>query len=285
MQHQYRSADVLDVLDIFPSKFDGSIKRKWRKCQVVQFSTYFIRVHFVGWDDKFDIWLHVLQEADRLAEFGQYTERTQVEESTREREFRSKLMEKGLEVVDVSPDGNCLFRSFALALYGDQDRHKEVREQCCDFMEENSATFKHICLEGESFAEYVSNMRKMATWGDDPEIRAMELLYDRPVEIYSCDLVGNSQNRDCTTPITINFTDFFPKDFKAVPIRLSFHGNNHYNFVKDTKSEPAPIMDFPHINEQRIRRHNMSSSAVDMAPMNAATPVSDPLPSILQEVV
>ena len=294
MHHQFRSGDVLDVLDIFESKVDGSMKRKWRKCQVLSFSTYFIRVHFVGWDDKYDVWLHTLQQADRLAPFGLYTERAQVEESAREREFRAKLMEAGLEVVDVSPDGNCLFRAFALAVYGDQERHKDVRGQCCDFMEENANTFQHICLEGESFSDYVATMRCAATWGDDPEIRAMEMLYDRPVAIYSCDLVGSEKDRDCTVPITINFAESFPKGFDAIPIRVSFHGNNHYNFVRNVKGPAAPLLENPHVNAQRIRRFNQSSagaspraSAHEPGPSLSSTTSSAAAraSAVLQEVV
>lgn len=40
--------------------------------------------------------------------------------------FREAMRRKGLSVVDVEPDGNCLFRSVSHQIYGDADRHNQV---------------------------------------------------------------------------------------------------------------------------------------------------------------
>lgn len=40
--------------------------------------------------------------------------------------FREAMRRKGLSVVDVEPDGNCLFRSVSHQIYGDVDRHVQV---------------------------------------------------------------------------------------------------------------------------------------------------------------
>lgn len=41
--------------------------------------------------------------------------------------FREAMRRKGLSVVDVEPDGNCLFRSVSHQIFGDAERHHQVR--------------------------------------------------------------------------------------------------------------------------------------------------------------
>lgn len=41
--------------------------------------------------------------------------------------FREAMRRNGLSVIDMEPDGNCLFRSISHQLYGDVERHHEVR--------------------------------------------------------------------------------------------------------------------------------------------------------------
>lgn len=41
--------------------------------------------------------------------------------------FREAMRRNGLSVIDMEPDGNCLFRSISHQLYGDVELHHEVR--------------------------------------------------------------------------------------------------------------------------------------------------------------
>lgn len=45
------------------------------------------------------------------------------------------LGSKGLRVVPVEGDGNCLFRSVSHQVYGDDSHHRLVRARCMDYME------------------------------------------------------------------------------------------------------------------------------------------------------
>lgn len=84
------------------------------------------------------------------------------------------------------------------------------------------------CENEEEFEKYVTARRKPVIegdgeWGDDPEIRAMEELFDRKIEIFS-------NKYSAKEPLPIHFTGSFPPVVrKRVPIRLSYHGGNHYN--------------------------------------------------------
>ncbi|KAH9249687.1 hypothetical protein BASA81_012483 [Batrachochytrium salamandrivorans] len=264
MQHQFKSDDVLDVLDYFPSKYDGRMLSKWRKCQIINVRPNYIRVTFCGWSTKFDLSLHVLEESHRLAEFGRYTERQQVEETQREVDFRKALrMRNGMQVIDVSPDGNCLFRAMSILLFGTQDQHGDIRTKVCEYLLSESARFElFLVAENDTgmeftFADYVKNMRKPGEWGGEPELRILEEIYDRPIEMYSCDLVGNEGDRDFTKPVAHYNDEEEEQACKGrEPLRLSFHGNNHYNAVvlinngAVTPKFPA----HPEVNEGKLKK-------------------------------
>mmetsp|Transcript_18605 Transcript_18605/g.34471 ORF Transcript_18605/g.34471 Transcript_18605/m.34471 type:complete len:560 (-) Transcript_18605:113-1792(-) len=226
--HSYEIGDVVDVLDIFRKKNSKKLGKKWRKCQIVKTENYFIRVSYVGWSKAFDEWIHVLEQVHRIAEFCSMTEQETKRRETAEKNFVKQLRKKkGLTVVPVSPDGNCLFRAVAFQVYGDPERHDVVRSDCIDYLEKNRDRFEPL-LEAGEFDAYLATKRTLGVWGDDPEVRAMEELYDRPIEVY---LV--SGDGSCIEPLKLHFEGDLPEAAltDVLPIRLSFHGDNHYNSV------------------------------------------------------
>ncbi|CAM9490096.1 unnamed protein product, partial [Choristocarpus tenellus] len=134
-------------------------------------------------------------------------------------------MGQGLIIMDIESDGNCLFRSVSHQIYGDVARHQQVRRQCVDHM------FKHKDRFGvfvaEDFHDYLSRIRQLCVWGDDLEIRALEELFDRPIEIFSSEA-------DNLAPMKIDF-HASSVDLDMAPIKLSYHGQSHYNSVHDRR--------------------------------------------------
>jgi hypothetical protein len=63
---------------------------------------------------------------------------TQVEETQREVDFRKAMLLKQMKIVDVSPDGNCLFRAMSVLLFGDQTHHNDIRNKVCDYLVEET---------------------------------------------------------------------------------------------------------------------------------------------------
>jgi OTU domain-containing protein 5 len=51
-----------------------------------------------------------------------------------EAEFVAKLQEEGLELRTIAGDGNCMFRTVADQVYGDEEMHEQVRACCLDYM-------------------------------------------------------------------------------------------------------------------------------------------------------
>ncbi|CAM9737471.1 unnamed protein product, partial [Sphacelaria rigidula] len=139
--------------------------------------------------------------------------------------FREAMRRKGLSVVDVEPDGNCLFRSVSHQIYGDVDRHVQVRKACVDHMQKHKSRFGMFVPE--DFRDYLYKIRQPGVWGDDLEIRALEEMFDRPIEIFSSDA-------EDLRPMKIDF-EASSLDGETAPIKLSYHGQSHYNSVRDVK--------------------------------------------------
>ena len=147
------------------------------------------------------------------------------EQSTQYDNYISGLQRHSLNVVSVAGDGNCLFRSVAHQVYGDDELHEVVRQNCMDHMAANADFFSRFAVGGmETFHLYVADMRKWGRWGDDPEIQAMSELYHRPVEIWAYDpQIGARKLR--TFHEATSATNPLP------PIRLSYYGGSHYDSV------------------------------------------------------
>lgn len=91
------------------------------------------------------------------------------DEAAADASFRDAMRRKGLSVVDVEPDGNCLFRSVSHQIYGDAERHYTVRKSCVEHMSKHKSRFG--VFVAEDFVDYLFRIRQPGVWGDDLEIR------------------------------------------------------------------------------------------------------------------
>eukprot|EP01097_Dermamoeba_algensis_P008212 TRINITY_DN537_c0_g1_i3.p1 TRINITY_DN537_c0_g1~~TRINITY_DN537_c0_g1_i3.p1 ORF type:complete len:198 (+),score=35.93 TRINITY_DN537_c0_g1_i3:367-960(+) len=117
----------------------------------------------------------------------------------------------------MGQDGNCLFRSVADQVYGDQEMHETVRRMCMDYMDKERDHFSQFVTE--DFNGYIARKRKDKCFGNNLEMQALAELFNRPIEVYSED-----------QPLNI-----FHSSYKTdnPPIRLSYHHGNHYNSIRD----------------------------------------------------
>eukprot|EP00388_Colpodella_angusta_P010145 GDKJ01026545.1.p1 GENE.GDKJ01026545.1~~GDKJ01026545.1.p1 ORF type:complete len:435 (-),score=103.57 GDKJ01026545.1:60-1364(-) len=131
-------------------------------------------------------------------------------------ELEDELENSGLYVKRIQGDGNCLFRSFADQLTGEEDRHHEFRSSAVSHIREN-ASFFGMWL-GEDLEDYLSEMQSSGTWGGQIEIHALSQMYRVNV------LVHQDQPK---TWLMENF------DAKVYPcVQISYHGHSHYNSVR-----------------------------------------------------
>ncbi|XP_040579148.1 OTU domain-containing protein 5 [Lepeophtheirus salmonis] len=138
----------------------------------------------------------------------------------KDRKFERSMKKKGYIIKKIKEDGNCLFRSVADLIFGDEEIHKAVRNQCMDYISQNGDYFSQYVTE--DLANYVERKRFLGVQGNHLEIQAFSEMYNRPIHIY------------CYSAEPINiFQNINKTDQVNTPIRLCYHRNVHYNCLVD----------------------------------------------------
>lgn len=136
----------------------------------------------------------------------------------------------------MDSDGNCLFRSVADQLNGDESMHAIYRAEAVQYILDNKEMYTPFIEDDETIEQYCNDMRKDGIWGGQLEMNAMAYCFNFNVIIHQVD--NPSIVQVFNEPIT-----------KFPTIHLSFHLNEHYNSVRrgdDTciRGE-SPIQAFP----------------------------------------
>ena len=160
-------------------------------------------------------------------------------------EGRNPLVGKELtnyfDITDVSADGNCLFRSMAVALQRPENQHKAYRRLAVEHIFRHTADFETV-YQGNvpaylySMSETARYPEDKARWGGSPEILALSRILKREIIVYACTF-------DSPTAWELNRTVLFVQQhamgdgpFKppreAVPIYIANQGGNHYVCLK-----------------------------------------------------
>lgn len=176
--------------------------------------------------------------------------------------YKKALEDQRLTLVPVSGDGNCLFRSVAHQIYGDENLHNIVRQKCMDYMESEIDFFSQFIIGGrEAFHLYVQAKRMNACWGDDPEIEAICEMYNRPAEIWAYDaksgakklrtfhesVVHSATNTSSSSSANTTVSAFSmnsPSTHSSAllqPMRLSYYGGGHYDSIVDIRHDEQVV--------------------------------------------
>ncbi|KAL3090932.1 hypothetical protein niasHS_007307 [Heterodera schachtii] len=151
--------------------------------------------------------------------------------------IRQILDEKALELVEVSPDGDCLYSAVAhqanVSGLGKFSAF-EIRRMAADYMQQNREDFLPFLanengemFKDEQFDEYCSKVARMCTsggtWGGEPELRALSCVLRCPIEVLHAD------------GATIKFGEVF----SGHPLIVTYHKfaytlGEHYNSTKPT---------------------------------------------------
>ena len=93
-------------------------------------------------------------------------------------------------MLQISPDGNCLFRAIAHQLYNDQELFREIRHAVTEYMtterERFAPHFESMEANDKDFEAYLDRMRLAGQWGGAVEILAAEELFDRYASTCEC---------------------------------------------------------------------------------------------------
>ena len=131
-----------------------------------------------------------------------------------------KLENIGYDIIVVRGDGNCLFRSVAEQLEGNEEYYQKYREICADYMINNKEVFIPFLEDNTSIDEYIEKISKDGEWGGNLEIYALSMALEVNFCIYipdkPCSVVKNWEN---------------PKK----NIFLIYHNGKHYNSLRKYK--------------------------------------------------
>ena len=86
--------------------------------------------------------------------------------------LRYRMHKHGLQPLDVGGEGDCLFKSISHQLYGDSNRHVEIRATAVRFLCDNPDRFIESVV-GTSWIQYLCNMSHQGTWADNIVIQVI----------------------------------------------------------------------------------------------------------------
>jgi hypothetical protein len=144
-----------------------------------------------------------------------------------ERNFEEQMAQRGLHIRQMAKDGNCLCRCVSDRVYGDADMHDVARRLCMDHMEKERDHFSQYVTQ--DFDAYISRKRRDGTFGNHIEMQALSEIFSRPIEVYA-----RSEQ-----PIN-TFQSSEGASSDVPPLRLSYHGRNHYNVRTLAACLPLP---------------------------------------------
>uniref|UniRef100_A0AC34RI09 OTU domain-containing protein n=1 Tax=Panagrolaimus sp. JU765 TaxID=591449 RepID=A0AC34RI09_9BILA len=145
------------------------------------------------------------------------------------------LSDRKLAIVDIAPDGDCLFNALAhqLSINGIDLTGENIRTQVADYIREHSNDFLPFLTDdnGEKltksgFKEYCAMIQAPShlggIWGGAPELRATSQIFKKKIEIIQPD----------------NQLTVFGEDFKGKPLVITYHRfaynlGEHYNSTVD----------------------------------------------------
>ena len=129
-----------------------------------------------------------------------------------ERSFRKFLEEKGYLIKEIPADGNCLFRSIAHQLAGDDCNHNFYRSLAVVHMKARKSHFEGFIYDfgfDGTFEEYLNSMAEDGEWGGQNELVALSTVLNCKIillkETKETIVVNTSQNNNDTKTLHLAF--------------------------------------------------------------------------------
>lgn len=215
---------------------------EWRWAEIIEIAYDMVCVRYYNDEDSSvngtEEWINMITEGYRLRPHGSITDIESEEERKRKEEdelFIDALSNVGWKVIPTNRDGNCLFSAVAFLIYGDVLYHSRVRAEIVQYIIENMNYFGPIIEAFDyTFDNYINLVSRNTEWGGYIELIACEEVYDRKIEIFHSEdyyFKGILESRG------IHFHDEIPQSvtesslYIITPLRLSYHGSNHYASV------------------------------------------------------
>ncbi|XP_069504283.1 OTU domain-containing protein 1 [Ambystoma mexicanum] len=166
----------------------------------------------------------------------------------------SYLQHKGRYRFNIIPDGNCLYRAISKAMFGEQSKHKQLREQTVYHVADHLEEFNPL-IEGDA-GHFLIGAAQDGAWAGYPELLAMSQMLN--VNIY----LTTGGRPECPTVSTmVHYLG--PDDPSRPSIWLSWLSNGHYDAVFDC---PLPNPEYENWRKQtQVQRQRDEDLAKSMA--------------------
>lgn len=169
-------------------------------------------------------------------------------------EFRTSLQAKGLELVLIEADGNCLFRACSQILYGSQEHHKILRDTACRFIAKRPAEcglavgddrVRALQAWGGDFQAYLEDLQKESVWGDDACVRAICAVYKRYAVVFvSAAGDGAVEHPEFREEDNVNKLELL--------LLANINGLSHFNALENARARAARLKTKPGKVEKNI---------------------------------
>ena len=138
----------------------------------------------------------IFTPAEYARQVAEYSKLARQKEISNE-DVNRAVNQLGFEIVKAKGDGNCLFRSLSLGLYGDEEHHAEIRADVIEYMGKNRDKYKNFIGErglkqfeeeelnsDQLFNRYIAKMSNNFEFGTHLEIDAFTHVYEYRVNIF-----------------------------------------------------------------------------------------------------
>lgn len=173
--------------------------------------------------------------------------------------FSKQLEKLGLELRDITGDGNCCFRALSDQMEGNEGQHMVYRKQVCQFIRMNRTEFEPFIAalieedtepkksnKLDSFEQYLKNMEQAGTYADNLCLVAFARLNQLNINIHQIGLpiwtisgVNTHINRSVRELHLSyhngeHYSSIRPKGDKSkMPTNIFFKSKNSNSFVND----------------------------------------------------
>lgn len=150
--------------------------------------------------------------------------------------FKSQLLKLGLELRDIPPDGNCLFRALGDQLDGSSEQHATHRQQVCDYITKYRSDFEPFIEDDVPFDSHIRNLRQTGTYGGNEVIVAFCRLHGVNVVIHQ---LGRDPWQICDVEAKHS-----QEAQRRRQLHIAYHNGDHYSSVRalgDKLDRPSNI--------------------------------------------
>lgn len=144
----------------------------------------------------------------------------------------TKQFKKIFHEQNIKGDGNCLFRSVACALLGDENRYVETKQELLEWCRSNPRRTLELAKERCTFAEIEYILQTDRCWGDDVCVDIMQECFG--IAIYSW--IEPKRRAD---PYVVGLMPLPDLESPSHVIHLAFVNSNHFNLLIPFLASPT----------------------------------------------